>query len=143
MVAESERDYPEETCGLLFSSDDALEVVPMENIQNQLHAKDPVAYPRDAKTAFQFDSLAFDKTLREKESFGVAFRAIYHSHPDHGSYFSEKDRADAAPPGWGPLYPDVVHIVFSIQKGKLADQKGFVWSGEQKDFVELTIERGN
>ena len=115
----------------------------MENVQNQLHAKDPVANPRDATTAFQFDSLAFDNTLRQKESQGLEFRAIYHSHPDHEAYFSEKDRADAAPPGWGPLYPDVIHIVFSIKKGKLADHKGFAWSKEQEDFVELTVERSD
>ena len=142
MAAAAERDYPDETCGLLFGAGAALEVVPMENIQNRLHAEDPVTFPRDARTAYQFDSVAFDRVCSERERRGAPLRAIYHSHPDKEAYFSKKDREDAAPPGWGPLFPEATYIVFSVVAGKVRAVSGYLWSEAAQDFVERPIARG-
>ncbi len=147
MVDCAEKDYPEETCGLVFGPagdvDGELDVVPMENIQNRLHAEDPETYDRDARTAYQFDSLAFERIRREREEAGHALRAIYHSHPEHDAYFSEKDRRDAAPAGWGPLFPDAVYIVFSVRDRRVVDVKGFAWSEDAGDFVDVEVMRGD
>jgi proteasome lid subunit RPN8/RPN11 len=141
MARAAERDYPRETCGLVFGDDASLEVVAMENIQDRLHAEDPAAHPRDARTAYQFDSLSFDRVLKEREQQGRPLRAIYHSHPEHDAYFSRKDREDAAPPDWGPLFPDAVYIVFSVRGRRVVDVKGFAWSPAVEDYVEVTIQR--
>src|SRR5262245_48031986 len=53
--------YPGESCGLLFSPQDTSEAtrfVPMENIQDRLHALDPVTHPRTSRDGFQMNALA-------------------------------------------------------------------------------------
>ncbi|MBI4583971.1 MAG: M67 family metallopeptidase [Planctomycetes bacterium] len=141
MAARAEADYPEETCGLVFGPDSALEVIPMRNLQDELRQRDPAAYPRDAHDAYHLDGVEFDRIRGEKEAKGTPFRAIYHSHPDHDAYFSKKDREDAAPPGWGPIFPEITYLVFSVRKRKVADVKGYTWSEEKGDYVEVEIQR--
>lgn len=150
MVRHVQEGYPEEACGLLFGApagDDGLlpaprEAVPMENIQNQMHERDPERFTRNARTAYYFDPLAFQETLDQKEEAGLAMRGIYHSHPDHDAYFSKKDREDAAPPGLGgPLFPGAVYVVFSVREARVVEAKGYLWSDDDEDFVELIISR--
>jgi len=52
IVAQAEREFPYECCGFIIGDDRAEEVRPVANIQNQKHAEDPKAFPRDARTAF-------------------------------------------------------------------------------------------
>ncbi|MEM7231534.1 MAG: Mov34/MPN/PAD-1 family protein [Planctomycetota bacterium] len=138
MVERAEAEYPFETCGLVFGADGALEVHAMENIQNRLHEEDPETHERDARTAYQFDTPTFLRVLEQKEAAGAPFRAIYHSHPDHKAYFSERDSEVAAP--WGePSYPGVVHLVYSVMRGKEADLKVFDWSADEEKFVEIPV----
>lgn len=144
MVARCEAEYPEESCGLVLgeagADPHALEVVPMENIQNRMHERDPERFPRDARTAYYLDPLQLHRTTEAMEERGLAMRAIYHSHPDHDAYFSKKDREDAAPPDLGePLFPDCAYIVFSVREGRTVDVKGYVWVESQKDFEEISI----
>jgi proteasome lid subunit RPN8/RPN11 len=139
MAARAEADYPHETCGFVFRTGEDLEVIPMENVQNRLHAEDPAANPRDARTAYCFDAAEMLRVLAQKEKAGAALHAIYHSHPDHASYFSETDSAAAAPFG-EPSYPGAAHLVFSVRGGKVADLKAFGWSDGDGKFVELPLE---
>jgi proteasome lid subunit RPN8/RPN11 len=139
MAARAEADYPEETCGFVFRSGTTLEVVPMENVQNRLHAEDPGANPRDARTAYCFDTAQMLRVLAEKEKAGAVLHAIYHSHPDHASYFSETDSEAAAPLG-EPSYPGAAHLVFSVKAGKAVDLKAFDWSAKEGRFIEVPIE---
>lgn len=144
MVARAEADYPDETCGLVFGSGDALEVVPLRNTQNDLHKADPQQNDRTARTAYAFDPSELVRAINSREAQGIALRAIYHSHPDHDAYFSETDRNAAAPPEWGePTYPGTEYIVFSIRQGKLRATAGFSWSETKRDFVEFGVERGD
>jgi proteasome lid subunit RPN8/RPN11 len=142
MCRQAEADYPFETCGLLFGSGAHLDVVPMKNLQNEMHARDPANFPRDARTAYYFDPREFARVLAEKEKLQEPMRAIYHSHPDHDAYFSEKDASDAAPPGLGPLFPDCVYIVLSVRRGRTAEVKGYLWSEAAQAFIEAAIVRG-
>lgn len=139
MVERAEADYPNETCGFIFGAGDDLEVVPMENIQNRLHAEDPENWPRDARTAYYFDPSAMKRVLEERERAGVPFRGIYHSHPDHDAYFSETDSNAAAPFG-EPSYPGVVFLVYSVREGRAVDVKAFDWNDVAGAFVAIPIE---
>ena len=139
MSERAEADFPDETCGFVFSKDGDLDVHPMENIQNRLHAEDPERYDRDAKTAYCFDPLEMQRVLDAREKAGEALVSIYHSHPDHDAYFSETDSAAAAPFG-EPNLPGVVYLVFSVKSGQTADLKGFDWSTGEETYVEIPLE---
>ena len=141
MAARAIADYPEETCGLVFGSGDDLEVAPLPNIQNDLHRQFPEVHTRDARTAYEFDTLEKEAVISRYEAAGRPLLAIYHSHPDHDAYFSPTDREAAAPPGWGPIQPGAVYLVFSVYEGKLRAVAGFEWSEEGQDFVEVSITR--
>lgn len=142
MVEAAEADYPDETCGLLFAREEELSVVRMKNVQNQMHARDPENFPRDARRAYYFDPLEFHRVLEERDARGETMRGIYHSHPDTGAYFSEKDKKDAAPPELGgPLFPDCVYIVLSVIDGKTVDARAFAWDENARDFVERSMSR--
>lgn len=136
-----EREYPHEACGVVIGPKDkalALGVFPITNIQDNLHQKDPVQYPRDAKTAYFMEP----KELRilEKEIKGQDFeiKIYYHSHPDHEVYFSDEDKALACP--WGePSYPGVSHLVVSVIKGKAVAAGLFHWDDRKKDFCQRPL----
>lgn len=142
MAARAEADYPEETCGCVFGSDETLEVVPMRNVQNDLHRDDPERFPRDARTAYYLDPAELLSLLREKGAAGIPLRAIYHSHPDRGAYFSETDSAVASPFG-EPSYPGVVYLVLSVRAGRAVDLKGFDWSPQLGGYVETPVVVGS
>jgi len=139
MAARAEADYPDETCGFLFGTDDALEVHPMRNIQNELHEREPERFERTARTAYYFEPKDMARILAAREAAGVRFRAIYHSHPDHDAYFSETDSLAAAPFG-EPNFPGVVYLVFSVRDGRVRDLKAFGWSTEHESFVATPLE---
>jgi len=139
MTARAEADYPEETCGFVFGEDDMLEVLPMRNIQNEMHEKHPEQFSRDSRTAYYFEPVEMQRVLDEKEKAGLPLRSIYHSHPDHDSYFSETD-SDAAAPFGEPSFPGVVYLVYSVRDGEVADVKAFDWSTETMRFVEVQLE---
>ena len=133
-------DYPEETCGFVFATaSGSFDVVPMENIQNRLHAEDPETWSRDARTAYYFDPGEMQRVLEERERLGQAFCSIYHSHPEHDAYFSETDSQAAAVFG-EPNFPGVTYLVFSVREGRVVDRKGFDWSAESASFVEVPLE---
>jgi proteasome lid subunit RPN8/RPN11 len=139
MAARAEADYPEETCGLLFGHGLDLEVVPMENIQDRMHRDFPNQFPRDARRAYYFDPKELERIRGERERNGIPLRAIYHSHPEEDSYFSETDSEAAAPFG-EPNPPGAVYLVFSVRKGKVVDLKAFDWSASAGRYTEVPIE---
>ncbi len=99
IYAHAKAGYPEEVCGLILAGE---EVRRCENRQNALHAEDPVNFPRNAGTAYNFapkDLMFLDRFLRSGRP-----AIIYHSHVNVGAYFSEEDVRAAAPDG-ELLYP--------------------------------------
>ncbi len=149
MFAHARAEYPHECCGLLLGPEveqaSVSEVVAVPNIQDRLHAEDPAQYPRDARTAYAMDPGAQVRALRDGEARGLALRGFYHSHPDHGVYFSEEDRRLAAP--WGePLFEGIAYVVLSVSGDGVAGASQFVWDPRGSDYVEITIpapEAGN
>jgi proteasome lid subunit RPN8/RPN11 len=140
IIAQAERDFPDETCGFIIGRGQALEVRPIANIQNAKHAADPAAFPRDARTAFLMEPKEHLAVLKEVDQRRLELTAVYHSHPDHDAYFSATDRANAClfDPA-EPDYPATLHIVLSIRAGKFAGAAAFSWDATAKDFVEQAL----
>ena len=135
--------YPEECCGIILE-DPLGTISPQEyvrtcgNIQNQRHAEDPKTYPRDARTAYLMDPDDLLRINLESERENRPIKAFYHSHPDHPSYFSEKDKSDAM--FWDePAYPDSAYIVLSVYHDGIQDIKAFVWNEQQSDFTPISL----
>ena len=138
---ESERGWPEEVCGFVVGlaqngKREAIEVIPCQNIQNLLHQKDPERYPRNAKTAYTIDPKEMNRIQKEAVEKGFEILSIFHSHPEHGVYFSDEDKGMAAPFG-EPLFPNLSYLVVSVYGKKVKNASEFFWDG--KDFVEMKI----
>ena len=140
IVAQGEREFPFECCGFIIGDDSIEEVRPIANIQNAMHAKDPAAFPRDARTAFLMEPKEHLAVMNEVDRRKLALLCVFHSHPDHDAYFSATDRAQACSfdPS-EPDYPDTVYIVLSIRAGKFARAAAFAWDAEKKEFAETTL----
>lgn len=143
IYAHAAREYPRECCGLVFGargSDAAGDVLECRNIQDELHAEDPALFPRDSRTAFNFDPadlLRLNKSLRGEHPA----RIIYHSHPDtghdraDGAYFSATDQAIAVMDG-EPTYP-VEYLVVDVRAGGAHHAAQFAWDPEARQYVEV------
>lgn len=142
MRSHAEADYPEECCGVLLADADGnLSARRCRNVQNELHAQDPVKHPRDARTAYAIDPRELLDLTRELDRTRGTLRAIYHSHPDVGAYFSQEDRARAVMEEWDePLYPGASFVVLSVRNGKIDDLKSFAWDENSRDYLEELIE---
>jgi adenylyltransferase/sulfurtransferase len=139
MHAHAEEGFPEEVCGVLFASPTGQVVRRMQNVQNALHAADPVANPRDARTAYQFDGAELLDVTRRGDEPGWRIVLFYHSHPQHGAYFSDTDKARALFGGeidLGPAFPGVAYLVISVYDRVVRDRKTFAWDEAAQDFVE-------
>jgi proteasome lid subunit RPN8/RPN11 len=126
--------YPEECCGIITGTAGNQVVHLCRNIQNHLHAEDPVRYPRDAHTAYTIDRSKFDGIITSARQQGHDVVALYHSHCDHESYFSEEDVAAQTVFG-EPEFPNALHVVVSVMNGSIHDIKCFQWDGGLKKFI--------
>jgi adenylyltransferase/sulfurtransferase len=139
MHAHAVAGFPEEVCGVLFASPTGQVVRRMTNVQNALHAADPVANPRDARTAYQFDAAELLDVTKQGEQAGWRIVLFYHSHPQHGAYFSDTDKARALFGGeveLGPAFPGVAYLVISVYDREVRDRKVFAWDDGKEDFLE-------
>lgn len=129
--------FPHEICGFLVERAGALEVVAVTNIQNQMHAEDPDHFPRTAEIAYTMGPEAAP-ILVDHDRGRLVIRSIYHSHPQHASYFSAEDKKQATV--WDePSYPDAAQIVISVYDRVVKDAKAFRWSEAERDFVEIEL----
>ena len=139
------RDYPAECCGMIFAAKNTSRLTRIracENVQDSLHRRDPVQFPRTAKTAYAMapqELFAIEQELRDREE---RIALIYHSHIETDAYFSDEDFRRATfgePPE--PLYPGTVYLVLSVRRreGKpiVAAQKQFGWDPDRRAFPEL------
>ena len=126
-------EYPDECCGIITGNDDSQTVHYCENIQNRMHAEDPLRFPRDARTAYFIDRTAFDRVISSSLVKGETVLALYHSHAGHEAYFSEEDVAAQTVFG-EPEFPDALHVVISVMGGKIHDLKCFKWDRGNEIF---------
>jgi proteasome lid subunit RPN8/RPN11 len=143
MHAHAVEGFPDEVCGVLLASPTGQVVRRMRNVQNELHAADPVANPRDARTAYQFDGAELLEVTRQGDAPGWRIVLFYHSHPQHGAYFSDTDKARALFGGeveLGPAFPGVAYLVISVYDRVVRDRKVFAWDEGAQDFRETPFD---
>jgi proteasome lid subunit RPN8/RPN11 len=137
----AESEYPREACGMIAGPKGggaSNSVYPVRNVQDELHLEDPDTYTRDARTAYHMDArqqLAIERTFGER---GLELKAIYHSHPDHGAYFSDEDQLLAAP--WGePNHPGLAWLVVSVLRGRASRVSEFSWDEHGRRYTERVL----
>ncbi len=135
-------DYPDECCGIVIGNpadNERDKLFRCTNIQNKLHAMDPAAHPRDAKTAYFIDEKELLHITREAQDEGLVIKLFYHSHPEHDAYFSEEDVRRALFFD-EPAYPDARYLVISVYNKDIKEQALFEWSDASKTFEQRPVE---
>ena len=102
MVAHSQRDMPNECCGILSGTGDRVE---------ELHAMTNV---EASPFRFSMDPLEIMKVDQEAGEAGRELLAIYHSHTHSEAYPSDTDVRIAG--GTAELWPDVRYILVSLME---------------------------
>ena len=135
LAAQATAEYPFESCGVILARAGQRQLLACRNVQNELHARDPERYPRDARTAYYIDPADLLRIGRlEGEGYTVA--VIYHSHVDAGAYFSETDRRNALL-GGEPSYPEAAYVVTSVMNGHVDAMAGFRWDSAHREFLPI------
>jgi proteasome lid subunit RPN8/RPN11 len=124
---------------VILARDGERRLLRCRNAQNELHARDPVRYPRDARTAYYIDPKDLLR-IGDLERQGFAVAVIYHSHVDAGAYFSDTDRRQALV-GGEPAYPDAVYVVTSVVGGAVDAAAAFRWDAARRDFLPMELSR--
>ena len=138
MTRDAESGYPYEVCGVMIGKQDT--VTHFRKCAN-LVADDEseTAFKETAdidsgrlKDRFELDPRSYIEADSWARENGLEILGIYHSHPDHPSVPSETDR-EVASPGWA-------YIIFSVNRGKLADAR--MWYIDEQDcqFEERKFE---
>ncbi|HET6149590.1 MAG TPA: Mov34/MPN/PAD-1 family protein [Polyangia bacterium] len=133
----AEREYPHECCGIIYGPRGSMIADRAEarvNAQNRLHAEDPVRYPRDARTAYNFETKDLFDLQRSLRGDNPA-KIIYHSHVDVGAYFSKEDAAAALCED-EPWYP-VEYVVIDVKPDRARSAAQFAWDPGARAFVEV------
>ena len=125
-------EYPNECCGVVLVRGAERRHMPCRNVQDQMHARDPMTFPRTARNAYYMDPLDALRLNRLVDE-GWAFAVIYHSHPNAGAYFSETDRAQALIKG-EPAYPGAVYVVVSVVGREARALGAYRWNTERRVF---------
>jgi proteasome lid subunit RPN8/RPN11 len=133
-IAEGERCYPVEGCGLIFTGPAGRRAVAMENVIDRYHARDPVQFPRTARTGYFMEPRQQLTAIEAAEANGERLSAVFHSHADVGAYFSAEDRAMALTDEGEPLQPGVEYLVLSVRAGRCDGIKGFRFESGGKTF---------
>jgi proteasome lid subunit RPN8/RPN11 len=137
MLAHARAEHPDECCGAIVRQGGRDVVMRFTNVQNALHAADPVANPRTAATAYAPEPKELFAAIRAGEQPGASLRVFYHSHAINGSYFSDEDRTRAMF-GDEPAYPDVSYVVVSDARTP-GELRAFRWDDAAAAFVEQPV----
>jgi sulfur-carrier protein len=139
--------YPHECCGLLLRPAGAVGVTARActNLQQQRHAVDVDAYPRDARTAYLIDPRQLVELTGAAARAGAGVAGFYHSHVDCPPRFSAEDRRQALGFGRVPDYPGALYLVVSVYGGagrnaaRVVAQSGYTWDPAAEDFVDVPL----
>ncbi len=131
-------EYPSECCGIVTGTPTSQHVHPCRNRQDELHALDPEQHPRTSREAYDIDRREMERIFAEAAAAGEQVICFYHSHIDCGAYFSQMDKEVLTVFG-EPEFPKAVHVVISVQNGKIAEMSGYRWDGDKRDFVSTPV----
>ena len=132
-------EYPSECCGIVTGTASSQRVHPCRNRQDELHAKDPGHHPRTSREAYDIDRNEMERIFSDAAAKGEQVICFYHSHIDCGAYFSKMDKEVLTVFG-EPEFPDAVHVVISVQDGKVRELWGYRWDGTKRDFIQVTVQ---
>jgi len=133
--AQAVAEYPGECCGVVMDRTGERLLLPCRNIQDELHTKDPIRHPRDARTAYYIDPRDL-VAMGRHEAQGFKVLTIYHSHIDAGAYFSPTDKHNALING-EPAYPEAAYVVVSVMERRVAETSAFRWDAGARDFIRI------
>ena len=139
VLLSAEKEYPHECCGFLLRSQKEraqFRHVRVRNAQDDLHARDPVSFPRTARTAYAMDSIDLLRVHKELRERCEDIVAIYHSHPEQDAFFSLEDQRLALGDQDEPVYAKARYLVVSVRMGRAVNWKFFHWDLESKEFKE-------
>ena len=105
-----EEGFPYEVCGLLVGHPDQKLITEVRRLQNVEKAQPEIRYQVDSR-----EDMQVRKELRKTDLEVVGY---YHSHPNHGAYFSKTDTEQA--------WESYLYVVLSVREGKSDDLKAFV-----------------
>ena len=131
-----EADPAREVCGFVVRRAGALEAVPVPNVADRYHARDPEQFPRTSRDGYLMDPRAQLRVHEELAASGGELVAVWHSHVEVGAYFSAKDRADAVVDGV-QLLPGAEYLVLGVRGGRVDEVKRYRFDGE--GFVEAPL----
>ena len=138
LYAHARAAYPDECCGIVLRRAGSEVVRKIRNVQDAMHARDAVRYPRTARVAYYMDGKELLEVMRETDEDGWEIAAFYHSHPDHASYFSDEDRERALFDG-EPLYPETAYVIVALDAGAIREAKAFQWDPAPRAFHEFPL----
>ena len=132
----SEKDYPEECCGLLIGKLKELtkivyEVWPQRNSWGEDYSWQGENSQFDKRRRFTIAPQDLLRAQKKARELHLAIIGIYHSHPDHPAQPSEFDRAIA--------WSEYSYIIVSVPQGKSGDLCSWVLD-EDGQFQRETIE---
>ncbi len=133
IAALCEADPEREACGLVVRRGARLEALPVPNVADRYHERDPARFPRTSRESYLMDPGALLRAFEAAAAAGGEVVAVWHSHVERGAYFSAKDRADAVVDGIEQM-PGAEYLVFGVRGGRVAERKRYRYlDGE---FVE-------
>jgi proteasome lid subunit RPN8/RPN11 len=134
-------EYPNECCGFASgpAADERLVTTSHREVNeaDKYHARDPVTFPRTARTYFKINELRASRLFEKGEKEQTPIKVIYHSHCDAGAYFSAEDSYTFA--AEGQLMWPCAFIVVSVMDGKVADRKLWVHEPGTDGFRASTL----
>jgi [CysO sulfur-carrier protein]-S-L-cysteine hydrolase len=136
IAALCEGDPEHEVCGFVVRRGGALEVVPVANVADRYHGRDPEQFPRTSRHSYLMDPRAQLRVLEDVEASGASVVAVWHSHVEVGAYFSAKDRADAVVDGVQQV-PGAEYLVLGVRAGRVAEARRYRW--QDGEFVESEV----
>jgi proteasome lid subunit RPN8/RPN11 len=107
--AHASEGYPNEICGMLVAERGTRVVTGIKRATNANTER-----PRDT---YQIAPREHIRIERECDAEGLDIVGYYHSHPDHASYASIRDRESA--------WPGYYYLIVSVMKGTVGDGKVF------------------
>lgn len=111
IIAQSERDYPYETCGLLLGKIDG-------DVRTAFGAfETPNANPDRKNDRYEIAPEDYLKAEKKAEQFGLEIVGVYHSHPDHPDRPSQFDEERA--------FEGFSYIILSVNKGKVVSYRSW------------------